>query len=247
MAKACFRGEHCFLEEDDWLACMRSCTSADEKSPNQSESSIRLFQILVFISGLLCDCGAYVIGAVYDFEEQESLLHRVDRTRNDLMMWYSRWGSSVFTLPKGSGSQLIQLPVGAEYEPGKMLEVFCAYEAYLMICNRLYVALGGNHSVAVELQSQTIARDLLGQDDGGGRGIAHGVRGNAMQECLILTGVSAARAILSTADDWASTVASAKLPPVSGRRNVASPDVFRRWIRQSGFAAKPSKGRVWEI
>lgn len=198
-------------------------------------------------SGLLQDCGAYLTGEVYDFEKQESLLHRVDRIRNNLLIWCRRWGSLVFTPSSSSGSGLVQLPAGAEYMPGKQLEVYCAYEAYLMVCNRLYVALGGDHSMEVELQSLTVARGLLGEHNGAVRGVAHGVRGNAMQECLILMGVTMALATVDTANDWVCTVESDTAPRALGRRNVVPADVFRCWVRRLGMATTPSKERTWDI
>ncbi|KAJ6783688.1 hypothetical protein PWT90_08046 [Aphanocladium album] len=72
------------------------------------------------------------------------------------------WANHVFHPFNTDGSLVREIKYGEQHNWGKMLEQLCIYEAFLVVFNRLHVALRGRNASDVEEQSQRIAKNMLG-------------------------------------------------------------------------------------
>ncbi|KAJ3498039.1 hypothetical protein NLG97_g1438 [Lecanicillium saksenae] len=240
---AYFGGKHLFLEEPEWQSVLQSCIIADPKVGDRSALRISLLQALTYAPGVLSDCALFINDQKSDKAEKQKLLCRVDQFRTRLYHWHSVWGSHAFHPFNSDGSLVREIKYGEQHKWGEMLGQLCIYEAFLVVFNRLHVALRGSDAHNVEAQSQRIAKNMVDMGawkdcdstDEIPRCVTHGVRPNAVQETVIFHCLGAARAVLATMQEWATATSHPGTHEPVGQKALIDKDIFLRWYNSQGF------------
>lgn len=141
-----------------------------------------------------------------------------------------------------------RVPEHLHSKSGYQLDRLCIYEGYLMLCNRLYVALGGDEAQTIEQQSQDIAKTMIGvgsdspkQNATGTLPIAHGVQGSLAQTIFVLSALKGAHIILGTGPAWKAAPdrsASESHDESTMKQRMLPKDVVFSYMKSVGFGIK---------
>lgn len=240
MGHAYLRGTRMFLEDDAWQDVMESCITDTTDLSDRDRRLMTFGMISVCFPGLMREVAEFCQQLIYDAAAHEALLRRVEKHRNRLQHWSSRFGRYLFTPIYADGSALEIIQEGEERLPGKVVDVFCSYEGYLLIANRLHVALGGDLASLLETQSREVALDYIG-DDTSDKPIAHGVLCNGAQSAAVVMCKLTATSILNTSVEWSEFAkAQEQKGPCCRQCRMASADMLLRWLQSVGFAVQES-------
>lgn len=234
-----FRGEHLFLAQDKWQRALQRCISCSPTAPDRSEIAISLYQIIALIPGLLADAKSLLQRRAAAPAPRAALLRRARGLRTRLLQWHACWGARLFDPPPAA-----RILPGEEGRDGKMLDLLCIYETFLMDCNRLCVALAASEDGVLEQDSLRLAAAMTAGwrvgagagEKGAVRALAHGVYGNSIQAPIIAQCLGVAAIVLDTADEWAAAIR--QRAEGEARDGMLDPRIFLHWLGRLGFGVK---------
>lgn len=175
------------------------------RAQDRSEVRITLYQAQAPISGLFADAKAFIRNDTQDDEQRRALLRRACSSRARLLQWHQRWQSCLL-LPREENGHVKCISPAEYSEDGEMLVLLCTYEAFLIACNRLCIALGASDELALEQENLAMASKMTaGQVLGSStvvRAVAHGVCGTPAQAPILIRCLGAASMALDTAQEW---------------------------------------------
>lgn len=239
-------GEHLFLEQQQWTSVLQCCISSNPAAPDRSAVAVSLYQALTVIPGLFTDTQSFIKGGVYNNAQHDALLYRAHEVRARLLQWHTRWKSRLFS-PVVSGVPVWRILPGEEGQNGKMLDLLCIYEAFLIDCNRLCIALGHRRSDALEQQSLAIAKGMMaGQTMTEAKtmhALAHDVYANAIQAPIVVACLGDVVAALDTAAEWEVAMRLRDPEAASGRGTVITTVTFMHWLGKIAFGSQAAGGR----
>lgn len=240
-----FQGKHIFLEEKQWRdAILGTLTST---STIEDKMAVTLNTVMAPCSGVMADVvKLFVDEKGYSPSAHDELLGRVDSVREGLLSWYAQWNKSIFCRVTADGTVMDRVPEHLYTTSGYQLDRLCIYEGYLMLCNRMHVALGGDESDIIEQQSQDIAKTMIGIGPNspppqGAPGLvprAHGVVGSLAQTIFVLSALKGARIILDTGPDWKRTPDRNASDDLLSRQRLLPKDVVFSYMKSVGFGIR---------
>lgn len=180
-----------------------------------------MYDNFIVACALFADASKYLVAGIYGPSEHRSLLDRAVDVRQRLFAWYSRYTATDMTKqPKLVNSDLGECnqPLGAE-------QMVCLSDTYVMMIDRFYIALGGHGAVAVEEQAQHLAHDMLQKY----------VDGKQRHDANVLMGVSVAKAILDTVEDYESLAREAESAAAAGVPALSSPELHDKFTAKLGY------------
>ncbi len=219
--EALLSGAYCFLGQEEWIAVLYSGIIRSEVGFSTCTEEIVSFLLhMVEMANLTAACTSLILrskaGPAWG-ERRNALLQSVHTARKRLEIWRLRWVGSFPVRPTADDARLKETLGQGD------LEIYLGYHCFLLMFNRLHVALGGRNSQVVEAKCQKIAYTLC--NDPGVRQIRAGGAG------AIIT-LAVAKSIVETAELWRGF---SEAETTLTKPRLISPGAFRRWIEQLGI------------